>query len=134
VRVEGMTLRIWRARVESVVFGKDGSRQVTAMYASSQAAAQLADDLEAFASRQSVFVAPRAGTDGERLAALQATESLLGGAPAGRADALVNTAAGVAEAARVTSGPARRFCPECGTPAAADAKFCSACGKPLPAA
>ena len=50
VRVEAMTLRIWRARVESVVFGKDGQRQVTAMYATSQEAARLADDLEAFAA------------------------------------------------------------------------------------
>src|SRR5471032_292030 len=87
VRVEAMTLRVWRARVESVVFGKDGTRQVTAMYATSQEASRLADDLEAFAGRQSVFVAPRAAEDRHRIAALQATESLLGGSAPVRADA-----------------------------------------------
>jgi len=130
VRVEAMTLRIWRARVESVVFGKDGERQVTAMYATSQEAARLADELEAFAARQSVFVAPRAPEDRHRIESLQATEALLGGQASARADAL----AGPADAPRVTSAPATRFCTACGTRASAEAKFCSACGTALPAA
>ena len=136
VRVEAMTLRIWRARVESVVFGKDGQRQVTAMYATSQQAARLADDLEAFAARQSVFVAPRAAEDKRRIDALQATEALLGGQAPVRADAL----AGAADAPRVTSAgadagtPAPRFCTACGAKAAAGGRFCSACGTALPTA
>ncbi|MBC7665208.1 MAG: zinc ribbon domain-containing protein [Caulobacter sp.] len=139
VRVEAMTLRIWRARVESVVFGKDGQRQVTAMYATSQEAARLASDLQAFADRQSVFAAPRAAEDQHRIAALQATEALLGGnAPSlARVEAL----AGAPGAPRVTSAPApaspapassARFCTACGTRATADARFCSACGTALP--
>ena len=130
VRVEAMTLRVWRARVESVVFGKDGQRQVTAMYATSQEAVRLANELEAFADRQSVFVAPRAAEDQHRIAALQATETLLGGNAASpvRAEAL----AGAPEAPRVTATPPARFCTACGTRATADAKFCSACGTALP--
>ena len=136
VRVEAMTLRIWRARVESVVFGKDGQRQVTAMYATSQEASRLADDLEAFAARQSVFVAPRAPEDRQRIEALRATESLLGGEPPARADALAGPpdAPRVTSAAANTNAPARRFCTACGTQASADAKFCSACGTVLPPA
>jgi len=134
VRVEAMTLRIWRARVESVVFGKDGARQVTAMYATSQEAARLADDLEAFAGRQSVFVAPRAAEDRQRIAALQATEAMLGGAPPVRAQAL----AGAPDAPRVTSAPVSaerpRFCTACGTRADQLAKFCGNCGAALPSA
>jgi hypothetical protein len=129
VRVEAMTLRIWRARIESVVFGKDGVRQVTAMYATSQEAARLADDLEAFAARQSVFVAPRAAEDSRRIAALQATEALLGGSGPARVEALVGTP----EVPRVADAGAR-FCTACGTQAGADARFCSACGKALPPA
>jgi hypothetical protein len=129
VRVEAMTLRIWRARVESVVFGKDGPRQVTAMYATSQQAARLADDLEAFASRQSVFVAPRAAEDGQRIAALRATESMLGGEGPARPEALAHAG----DAPRVTGAPAGRFCTACGAKAAPDARFCSACGTALPA-
>ena len=135
VRVESMTLRIWRARVESVVFGKDGPRQVTAMYATSQQAARLADDLEAFASRQSVFVAPRAAEDGQRIAALRATESMLGGEPPARPDALAHAgdAPRVTGASTPAPAPAGRFCTACGTKAGPEAKFCSACGTPLPA-
>jgi hypothetical protein len=141
VRVEAMTLRVWRTRVESVVFGKDGARQVTAMYATSQEASRLASDLEAFAGRQSVFVAPRAAEDRHRIDALQATEALLGGVGAAPAQAL----AGAPDAPRVTgttaSPPANapasaerpRFCTACGTRADRLAKFCSNCGAGLPA-
>ena len=38
VRTEAMTLRVWRARIESVVFGKDEARQVTAMFSTEQEA------------------------------------------------------------------------------------------------
>jgi hypothetical protein len=133
VRVESMTLRVWRARIESVVFGKDGRRQVTAMFATSNDAAALASELEAFAARQSVFVAPRASEDQQRIGALRATEALLdrGAAPPSAAAAL-GAAAG---APRVTGGQGARprFCSACGAGASADARFCSACGKPLTA-
>lgn len=134
VRVESMTLRVWRARVESVVFGKDGPRQVTAMYATSQEAARLADALEAFAGRQSVFVAPRAGEDRHRIDALQATEALLGGAVPAHLDALAGPRDAPRVAAAPASAPAARFCTACGTRASTEAKFCSACGTALPAA
>ena len=112
------------------MFGKDGQRQVTAMYATSQEASRLADELEAFAARHSVFVAPRAAEDRQRIEALQATEALLGGQAPARPEALAATP----DARRVTGAPARRFCTACGTQAVADAKFCSACGTALPAA
>jgi hypothetical protein len=109
------------------------------MYATSQATSRLADDLESFASRQSVFIAPRAAEDGQRIAALRATEALLGGEPPARVDALAHAGA---DAPRVTHAPAHgsaptpapagRFCTACGTRAAADARFCSACGTALP--
>jgi len=137
VRVEAMTLRVWRARVESVVFGKDGPRQLTAMYATAQDAARLAGELEAFASRQSVFIAPRAGEDRHRIAALQATESLLGGAPGARAQALEDAGAAhenLRVAAAHGGAAVARFCTACGTRADAQAKFCSACGASLAAA
>jgi hypothetical protein len=132
VRVEAMTLRVWRARVESVVFGKDGQRQVTAMYATSQEAARLADELGAFAARQSVFVAPGASEDRQRIEALRATEALLGTQESARMDTL----AGPHDAPRVAAapGPAPRFCSACGTRAGPDARFCSACGTALPVA
>jgi membrane protease subunit (stomatin/prohibitin family) len=120
-----------------VVFGKDGARQVTAMYATSQDAARLAGDLEAFAGRQSVFMAPRAAEDRHRIDALQATEALLGGAAAVRPEALEGAGA-THDALRVAGAHASpglpRFCTACGTKANADARFCSACGTALPPA
>ncbi len=58
VRTEAMTLRVWRARIESVVFGKDDARQVTAMFSTEQEAKAPAEQLVQFARSQSVLVAP----------------------------------------------------------------------------
>jgi len=129
VHVESMTLRVWRARVESVVFGKDSARQVTAMFSTAKQAQELAADLAAFAGQQSVFIAPQADEDRRRLGTLQATEALLGGAAPVPPERL--TGAGTAhEALRVESahGGTARFCTACGAPAAADARFCAKCG------
>jgi len=132
VRVESMTLRVWRARVESVVFGKDSARQVTAMFGTAQEAKQLAAELAEFAGRQSVFIAPQAHEDGRRLGALQASEALLGAA--GPAPAALASTAEAHEALRVAAAHGvapQRFCTVCGTPAAAGAKFCGECGHAL---
>lgn len=131
VRVESMTLRVWRARVESVVFGKDGPRQVTAMFGTAAEARQLAAELSGFAGQQSVFIAPQAGEDLRRLGALQAAEgraaAALPGAPAAQvAHEALRVAAAHAPAA---SGP--RFCAACGSQATAAARFCSECGQAL---
>ncbi|HJV94533.1 MAG TPA: hypothetical protein VJ608_00795, partial [Albitalea sp.] len=48
VRTEAMTLRVWRARIESVVFGKDDARQVTAMFSTEKEAQALAAHLVQF--------------------------------------------------------------------------------------
>ncbi|MGZ5206978.1 MAG: hypothetical protein ACXWCI_18830, partial [Caldimonas sp.] len=74
VRTEAMTLRVWRARIESVVFGKDDARQVTAMFSTEQEAKALAAELAQFARSQSVLVAPFSGEDERRMAALGAGE------------------------------------------------------------
>ncbi|HET9644847.1 MAG TPA: zinc ribbon domain-containing protein, partial [Burkholderiaceae bacterium] len=128
VRVESMTLRVWRARVESVVFGKDSARQVTAMFSTAQEAKRLAAELVEFAGQQSVFIAPQAAEDRRRLGALQAAEALLADAP----PALPGTSE-VHETLRVAAAHAgkQRHCTACGTPAAPTAKFCGECGQAL---
>jgi hypothetical protein len=74
VRTEAMTLRVWRARTESVVFGKDDARQITAMFTTEQEARALTAELMQFARSQSVLVAPFSGEDEQRMAALGAGE------------------------------------------------------------
>lgn len=139
VRVESMTLRVWRARIESVVFGKDDGRQVTAMFSTAQEAKQLANDLAAFAASQSVFVAPGSAADQQRLVSLQASERAL--AAGTRADAagaapVLADATAAHEALRVAAAhgdhaAAPRFCTACGASAQADARFCARCGTAL---
>ncbi|HKX43035.1 MAG TPA: zinc ribbon domain-containing protein [Burkholderiaceae bacterium] len=139
VRTEAMTLRIWRARIESVVFGKDDARQVTAMFSTEAEAKALAADLMAFARSQSVLVAPFSGEDQTRIAALNAGERAL--LPPGEAASAAQVQHHLQTAAALASGtvspstaPAvRRFCSACGTEASPGARFCSNCAAPLTA-
>jgi hypothetical protein len=132
VRTEAMTLRIWRARIESVVFGKDAQRQVTAMFSTEQEAKALAAQLSEFARGQSVFVAPTSSVDQARIAALNAGEQALTG-PAGVLPAaqLQHEMYKAQALAAPAAAPVRRFCTACGTAAAPEARFCSNCAAPL---
>jgi hypothetical protein len=143
VRTEAMTLRVWRARIESVVFGKDDARQVTAMFSTEQEAQALAAELARFARSQSVLVAPFSGEDERRMAALGAGERAMqaasGADPAAAAQLHreLQTAAALGNAvgtpAAPTAAPAPRFCSQCGTAATPGARFCAHCAAPLPA-
>ncbi|MGZ5892588.1 MAG: zinc ribbon domain-containing protein [Caldimonas sp.] len=141
VRTEAMTLRVWRARIESVVFGKDDARQVTAMFSTEQEAKALAAELAQFARSQSVLVAPFSGEDERRMAALGAGERAMqaaGGAEPAAAALLhreLQTAAalGTSYGAAPAAAPGPRFCTQCGTAAPAGARFCAHCAAPLPA-
>lgn len=135
IRTEAMTLRIWRARIESVVFGKDAARQVTAMFSTEQEARALSADLANFARSQSVLVAPFSNEDNARIAALNAGErAMLPATDAASAAAQVQqhlqAAAAIASAGGVAPG-AKRFCSACGTEAPAGARFCSHCAAAL---
>ena len=145
VRTESMTLRVWRARIESVVFAKDDARQVTAMFSTEQEAKALAAELIRFARSQSVLVAPFSGEDEQRIAALGAGErALAAGAPhdiaAAQLDRDLQTATAHAAlgvqpgvAAAVAGAAPRRFCSACGAPASPGAKYCSNCAAPITA-
>ena len=139
IRTEAMTLRIWRARIESVVFGKDADRQVTAMFSTEQEALALSADLTNFARSQSVLVAPFSGEDQARIAALNAGErAMLPAADAAGAAAQVQQHLHAAAAIASTGGVApaagaNRFCGACGTAAPAGARFCANCAAPLAA-
>lgn len=134
VRTEAMTLRVWRARIESVVFGKDDTRQVTAMFSTEKPAKVLSAHLMDFARDQSVLVAPTASTDQARIAALNAGERALTGPsdalPAAQLQHEMQKAQALASAG-VAPPALRRFCTACGTAAGPEARFCSNCAAPL---
>ncbi|MGE5452730.1 MAG: zinc ribbon domain-containing protein [Acidobacteriota bacterium] len=132
-RVEAMTLRVWRARVESVAFGKDAPRQVTALFSTEAEAQNLADHLAEFGRAQSVLLAPTSAEDHARLSALGQAEGVLAQAsPASTGQSgLPHTAALPALPVTPDEPAAFRFCPACGHKSAFQARFCSACGTPL---
>ncbi len=141
VRTEAMTLRIWRARIESVVFGKDAARQVTAMFSTETEALALSADLTNFARSQSVLVAPFSPEDQARINALNAGERAI--APANDAGSAAQVQHHLHAAAAIASGagatvsssqatvPVKHFCTHCGTELGAGARFCSNCATPV---
>jgi len=143
VRTEAMTLRIWRARIESVVFGKDDVRQVTAMFSTEKEAKALASHLVQFARSQSVLVAPGSSEDQARIAALNAGERALAGPADGPSAAQISqqmrTQAALASVPPGGGGldldlggvSTVTHCSRCGTQAPPGALFCARCGAAL---
>ncbi|WP_280153034.1 zinc ribbon domain-containing protein [Piscinibacter sp. XHJ-5] len=144
VRTEAMTLRIWRARIESVVFGKDDARQVTAMFSTEREAKALALHLMQFARSQSVLVAPGSTEDQARIAALNTGERSLTGAADTRSAAQLSRQIHTAAALQSVEPPSlvdldleadaptpRLHCTQCGAAATPNARFCANCGTPL---
>ena len=132
VRTEAMTLRVWRARVESVVFGKDAERQVTAMFSTEREAKALATHLAQFAREQSVLVTAGSAEDQARFATLRAGEQALGHGNAAVLAHERHIAAALGMAPEEAAAPARH-CTQCGTLAVGpEARFCARCGTALP--
>jgi len=149
-RVEAMTLRVWRARVESVAFGKDSPRQVTALFSTEPEAQALADHLCEFGRAQSVLLAPTSAEDHARLNALGQAEGILAAAspttPSTQvepllgkpvASTLIGQTADAPDSTELpttsthSNGSTFRFCSACGQKMAMQARFCSACGAAL---
>lgn len=136
VRIEAMTLRVWRAKIESVTFGKDAERRITAMFSTDPEAKELAEHLAGFGQAQSSFVAPGAQADVTRLEALTQAERMLHGAAEGAPAPLLDSkevlqaAVGVA-AEQAQSAPAARYCHACGTALVPGGRFCAGCGQPV---
>lgn len=135
VRTEAMTLRVWRARIESVVFGKEGQRQITAMFSTDKESKELAQHLADFGRSRSSMVAPDSPEDMKRIAALANAERAMAsasGAPS-LADiglaALAAPSAGQPPAQITDNGQKTKFCRHCGAKNNADARFCQGCGE-----
>jgi hypothetical protein len=135
VRSESMTLRVWRARIESVAFGKDSARQVTAMFSTDAEAQALCDHLIEFGQSRASLVAPGSAEDLNRIQALATAErALQGGIASPAQDRLAGDMAaalgqpdGDPPGAQVPQAKPR-FCPACGHRNPANARFCMDCG------
>ncbi len=127
VRVESMTLRVWRARLESVVFGKDNVRQITALFSTDAEARSLLQRLVQFGQGQSVIAAPQAAEDHRRLTQIGQGSQVLA-ALSGNTDMSAAQLLGQSTA-QITALPAStKFCIGCGVKIPTDARFCAECG------
>ena len=115
VHVDAMTMRVWTARLESVVFGKHAQRWITAMHGQSAGTGGLAAHLSTFARERSMFAAP---TNADDLGRLAATANV---APSSVSQQLPIS----------PPSPTRladQFCSVCGSERVANARFCAQCG------
>ncbi|MEX1828209.1 hypothetical protein [Luteibacter sp. CQ10] len=119
INIETMTLRVWAAELDSVIFGKDSARLVTGLRGLPVLARQLVDHLTAFAQEQSVIVAPTSKTDLQKAALLGSLNHPV--APA--AGSLAATVGPAHVAAIAALG-----CPSCATPVGMGDRFCGNCG------
>jgi len=131
INVESMTLRVWAAELDTVIFYKDGARDLVGMRGRPDVARTYADHLQTFAGNIASVVAPGgtsgASPDAERLGRIaklqrEMGQPALGGNPAATLLGAAGRGAPAAGNARHCSNPA------CGRPLAADAMFCSTCG------
>ncbi|HEX6362272.1 MAG TPA: hypothetical protein VFZ93_04925, partial [Albitalea sp.] len=118
-------LRVWRARVESVAFGKDGARQLTAMFSTDSEARALASHLMQFARSHGAFEDPSLPPDG--LPAAEVHRQLRAAAAMGTVEP-----PSILDLEPDNDTPPVR-CATCGTAAQRHARFCSHCGTALPA-
>jgi hypothetical protein len=135
INIETMTLRVWAAELDTVIFGKDAPRMVIGLRGLPNLAKQLAAHLAEFAQEQSVVVAPTSQTDLRKSALLGAMNHTGGAVPPapgsiGAAMQAVASAASPSRAAPMAEAlPAT--CPACGNPVEPGDRFCGSCGKPV---
>jgi hypothetical protein len=128
INVESMTLRVWAADLDTVVFDKDGARDLIGMQGRPDVAKYYADHLERFAAETSSVVAPGSTKDRDRLNAFAGMSRQLGGS-AGAAPLPPAAAAAISAAPEPPYKECRN--PACRRQMPRDAAFCSSCGTPL---
>jgi ABC-type multidrug transport system fused ATPase/permease subunit len=76
--VESMTLRVWAAELDTVIFHKNGPRDVIGMRGRPDMAQYYADHLEQFGRNIASVVAPSSNADLERIARMAQAQQMLG--------------------------------------------------------
>ncbi|MDP9108800.1 MAG: zinc ribbon domain-containing protein [Pseudomonadota bacterium] len=129
IHIDAMTMRVWTARIESVVFGKTARRHVIAMHGQSEVTSGLSAHLASFARERSMFVAPTNADDMHKLGAVQSAPAAAAQLAVRLQDQLAASTPGAATPNDVGAVAASdRFCAACGAVRQPAARFCSACG------
>lgn len=131
INIETMTLRVWAAELDSVIFGKHTARVITGLRGTPDYARQLVRHLTDFAQEQSIIVAPTAQADLQKSALLGAINQRDGAAPTELPPAAMMQAIRAVAAPVSMPTMARRDCPSCQAPVEVDDHFCGHCGSAL---
>lgn len=133
INIETMTLRVWAAELDSVIFGKNEPRTIIGLRGIPDYAHRLVAHLVEFAQEQSVIVAPTSHADVAKSALLGALNTLDGSNQAtALPPAMMQAIQQVSVAATGTA--AAIHCPTCQATAAPGDRFCGHCGRALAAA
>lgn len=121
ISIENMTLRVWVAELDSVIFNRNGGRFLTGMHGRPDVAKYYADHLAEFAANSASVVAPQSMRDRERMGAMAAAGQQLAASMTTGAPTLQASAPQIATTRKCRN-------PQCGRDMPVDAAFCSHCG------
>jgi ribosomal protein L40E len=121
INIEAMTMRVWVSEIESVIFGKDASRQLIRMRAIPDKASDISTVLKQFGESLSMIVAPTSESDLARAQRIGQVNALVGGASLPQ-DLLTQ------QAEKMIASTMQTSCRQCNASLAAAARFCAECG------
>lgn len=132
INIETMTLRVWAAELDSVIFGKNARRFIIGLRGIPDYAHQLAAHLVDFAQEQSVIVAPTSRTDVQKSAMLAAMNTLSTPSASALPQAMMQVIQGAATPpTSPMAASTTPCCVGCQTPVNSADRFCGNCGLPL---
>lgn len=130
INIETMTLRVWAAELDTVVFGKRGQRAIIGLRGVPDYARQMVGHLTDFAHAQSIIVAPTAEVDLKKADVLAAMSAQAAQAAPAAPNNLLQAMAGPAAASGGTPAarPVALHCTQCGARLSPADVFCGECG------
>jgi hypothetical protein len=130
INIETMTLRVWAADLDSVIFGKNGQRFIIGLRGVPDYARHLAAHLVDFAQEQSVIVAPTSRADMQKSTILGAINTLGGPVHAAALpQAMMQAIQGATTPPAAVAATAQ--CAACQAQVTASDRFCGECGQAL---
>lgn len=131
VNIETMTLRVWAAELDTVIFGKLGARAIIGLRGVPDSARQMVGHLTDFAHAQSIIVAPTSQVDLKKAEVLSAMSR-----QAAQAVPIVPNLLQAVQPAQSGNLAARSrtvHCTQCGGNIGGGDRFCGNCGAPVAA-
>lgn len=131
VNIETMTLRVWAAELDTVIFGKHSERAIIGMRGVPDYARQMVAHLTDFAHAQSIIVAPTSQVDLKKAEVLSAMSQQAAQAVPVMPNLL--QAVQPAPPGNLAASSRAAHCTQCGSTVGNSDRFCGNCGAPVAA-